>query len=263
MQNGLTPYDKKIYKESKRRRKQARRAEYTGRIKPIRKNKKTVTVVAVVITVLLLSVAAVFLFVVPQFDKSGEDNISSQTDNNEQLLMVINRSSPVDSSYAPNLITCGNIDVNSLAYDELSAMLEDASESGVKLIMKKGYTSYDEQELLFSAKLSELMGSGKYSGVRAEAQAQKLVARADESEFQSGMLVEFDVSDRSAAAYLERNCVKFGFILRYPQDKEDSTGMIFNASVYRYVGRDNAANMRMLNMCLEEYVDYLYVQKEK
>lgn len=260
MHNGLTPYDKKVYKESKLRRKQAKRAEYTGRIKPIRKSKMHLIMVVFAITFVAVTVSVV-VFVVSAFNKSGADNISVQTDDSELLLAVVNKISPLDDDFVPEVITCGNVKVNVIVYEQLSAMLEDASKSGVRLTVKRGYTSYSEQEQLYNAKFDELMNTGDYTNVRAQAQTQKLVARAGESEFQLGMLVEFDVSDSAAASYLERNCLKFGFILRYPKDKEDITGMNYNDSVYRYVGTENAVSMRTLNMCPEEYNDYISEQK--
>ena len=50
---------------------------------------------------------------------------------------------------------------------------------------------------------------------------------------------------------------EFGFILRFPEDKQDVTGIIYEPWHFRYVGRYHATRMHELNMCLEEYIDYL------
>ena len=52
------------------------------------------------------------------------------------------------------------------------------------------------------------------------------------------------------------NAYKFGFILRFPEDKEEITGYSFKPWHYRFVGRYHASEMHRLGMCLEEYVAY-------
>ena len=146
-------------------------------------------------------------------------------------------------------------------YEQLENMIDDAQKQGIELTVTQAYVSYDEQAKLYQQKLTELMNSYNYTEVRAEAEARKLVPMAGESEFQTGMLIRFDVSDSKVSSYLERNCVKYGFILRFPEDKESITLITAGNSVYRYVGKVNAVNMRSYNMCLEEYCDYLEVQQ--
>ena len=50
------------------------------------------------------------------------------------------------------------------------------------------------------------------------------------------------------------HCYEYGFILRYPKDKEDITGISYEPWHYRYVGREDAAAIRDMGVCLEEYV---------
>lgn len=261
MQNGLTPYDKKAYRDSKRRRKQAIRAEYTGRITPIRRRKKLTVVIISILTVVLAAAIILFLFFF-RSDKNYNKSIVPDKVDNSLLLQIISRKNPVDANYVPNTFVCGSISVNSAAYESLNDMLEDALSVGSNLEILRGYTSYDEQGQLYSQKLAELTDTGEYTFVRAEAEVQKTVQRAGESEFQTGMLIEFNSDNSSAMSYLERNCFRFGFILRYPSDKEEITGVSYSSSIYRYVGIENAVNMRTLNMCLEEYIDYLEEQKQ-
>ena len=61
-------------------------------------------------------------------------------------------------------------------------------------------------------------------------------------------------ADEPSYAWLTENAWKFGFILRYPEDKTDITGITFEPWHWRFVGRDNAKAMRDASMCLEEYV---------
>lgn len=61
-----------------------------------------------------------------------------------------------------------------------------------------------------------------------------------------------------AGIWLAENAHKFGFVLRFPADKEDVTGIIYEPWHFRFVGREHATKMYEMNLCLEEYVDYLY-----
>jgi len=65
-----------------------------------------------------------------------------------------------------------------------------------------------------------------------------------------------EFGDTEAGKWLEENCYKFGFILRFPEDKEDITGIIYEPWHFRYVGRYHASRMHELDICLEEYSKY-------
>lgn len=58
-------------------------------------------------------------------------------------------------------------------------------------------------------------------------------------------------------AWFAENCHKYGFILRYPADKDEKTGVEANATVFRYVGTVHAGYMKQNNLCLEEYIEFL------
>ena len=50
------------------------------------------------------------------------------------------------------------------------------------------------------------------------------------------------------------HCWEYGFILRYPPDKEEKTGIIYEPWHYRYVGREYAQAIRQSGLCLEEFL---------
>ena len=64
-----------------------------------------------------------------------------------------------------------------------------------------------------------------------------------------------DFADTDEYRWLEQNAWKFGFVLRYPEGKEDVTGIQFEPWHYRYVGRYHAYRMHESGMCLEEYLE--------
>lgn len=66
-----------------------------------------------------------------------------------------------------------------------------------------------------------------------------------------------EFGDTEAGKWLEENCTRFGFILRFPEDKEDITGIIYEPWHFRFVGKTHAEKMHELGMCLEEYIEYL------
>lgn len=66
-----------------------------------------------------------------------------------------------------------------------------------------------------------------------------------------------EYGETESGKWLAENCWKFGFVLRFPPDKEESTGIIYEPWHFRFVGRTHAEKMHELNMCLEEYSAYL------
>ena len=254
----LTNEEKRRYKSSKRRRRQAVVAAETGRIVPIRSGRKKAAVIGGTALVLVFAVAfAAVYFFRPDSKSEAENEAPAQ---NKMLLRVVNRSNPLTSDYVPELIEKDGVKVCSDMADDLGEMLEAAEQSGIELRLVSGYVSYEEQGALFQAKLEEFRRLPDFSEVRAQAEAAKLVPGAGESEAQTGLLVEFDISDDSAAAFLERDCVKYGFVRRYTEEKEDITKIKPSRSLYRYVSKEHAVKLRSFGMCLEEYEEYLSAQ---
>ena len=82
------------------------------------------------------------------------------------------------------------------------------------------------------------------------------------SEHQLGISVDINAetlvsSDEAVYAWLAENSYKYGFINRYPADKTEITGTIYEPWHYRYVGKQAAMEIYSQNLCLEEYVEQL------
>ena len=95
--------------------------------------------------------------------------------------------------------------------------------------------------------------------------AQSYSAQPGQSEHQTGLCVDFITSEMNgnlteafenteAFAWLAQNAYKFGFILRYPKDKESITGYTYEPWHYRFVGREAATDIYVGNMTLEQYL---------
>ncbi|MBP3292640.1 MAG: M15 family metallopeptidase, partial [Clostridia bacterium] len=103
-----------------------------------------------------------------------------------------------------------------------------------------------------------------YSQEEAEAEAGKWVAIPGTSEHQTGLAVDivalsYQLLDRgqedtAEQKWLMENSYKYGYILRYPTDKSDITGIYYEPWHYRYVGKDVAKELYESGLCLEEYL---------
>ncbi len=221
--------------------------------------KRRIIISAIIILAVAIIAAGIFFAI-----RVHNDDILSSTDDgtadSSQLLSVVGAQSPLEKSYVPMLCDCEGFRVNVLVEDSLSQMILDAAAKGIKLKIKSAYVSYEEQNILYEETLSQYLNDAKLSKVRAEAEAQKQTPIAGCSEAQTGLLIDFDLSETSAKAFVQRECVNYGFVLRYPNGKEGITHKTSSDTLYRYVGVDNAKKMRAYDMCLEEYNDYLLKQ---
>ena len=184
---------------------------------------------------------------------------------NEFLLTVISSASPVDSSFVPILEKYNDVEVSYLMIDDLSKMLADAKAQGVNIEIDSGYISFEEQKEIYNKAVKDYKKKKKCTTVKAEVAVRKTTPNAGESERQTGLIVELssgtDEKFQETAEYswLYKNCVDYGFVLRYP-DKVNTGSVSFSPKLFRYVGTDNAFNMRAYNMNLDEYSQYLKSQ---
>ena len=65
-------------------------------------------------------------------------------------------------------------------------------------------------------------------------------------------------AETKEAKWLEENCYKYGFILRYPPEKTAETGIIYEPWHYRYVGQEAAKEIMESGVTLEEYLEESY-----
>lgn len=181
-------------------------------------------------------------------------------------LLLINYENPVPEDY---YIDLANYDASrqfdSRAIDFLKVMLKVAKAEGAgDMWAQSTYRSYSVQDGLFKNKVAKLVASG-YSKEEAEVLAQKSVNKPGYSEHNIGLAVDFNNVDYNfentkGYKWLLENAEDYGFILRYKEEKKDITNVKFEPWHWRYVGIDNAKAMNELDMCLEEYVEYVKAQ---
>lgn len=180
-------------------------------------------------------------------------------------LLLVNNTISMPKDKMPDLETVGSIQVDRRIVDDLQAMLKAASGDGVELTLSSGYRSEERQEELFQKAVED----NRFLGMNlemAEAVAAESVARAGHSEHNTGLAIDFNgvletFDETPEYRWLQRHAYEYGFVLRYPQEKSELTGIRFEPWHFRYVGREHAEKMRLLNLCLEEYVTYLTAQQ--
>lgn len=181
------------------------------------------------------------------------------------ILTVVSSARPVDADFVPQLKTVRGIRVSTLMADSLEQMLSQAEAEGLKLTLLSGYISFEEQKEKYDKAVKEHKEENKSSTVKAEAAVKKTIPNAGESEEQTGLIVKLsDGSDEDFAHtdefnWLSKYAANYGFILRYP-DKENTGGLSYSPSLYRFVGKSHALKMRSYNMNFDEYVQYLNAQ---
>ena len=165
------------------------------------------------------------------------------------------------------------------AYTALQEALNAAKEEGLEyFIVREGYRSVAAQEELFNEEMQDL--SSRYTGNRLIEETKKKVNYPGTSDYHTGMSFRMDVyqsgnselnnqkfqAESAQGAWLTENCWKYGIIFRFPsrdfpnpswEDKSYKTGISSQLNLYRYVGKAHSAAMKVLDMCLEEYIEFL------
>ena len=153
--------------------------------------------------------------------------------------------------------------VDSRIYPALQQMMDDCRAAGLKPLICSSYRTRDKQEELFQNKVNTLLNQG-LSQTEAEEQAARWVARPGTSEHETGLAVDIVDTDYQlldekqeqtpVQQWLMAHCAEYGFILRYPTEKSDCTGIGYEPWHYRYVGQAAAQEIMEQGICLEEYL---------
>ena len=151
-----------------------------------------------------------------------------------------------------------------VAADAFINMKNAAATEGIDLMLCSGYRTVEYQQSLFDAEKQKWLDKGS-SEEEAYNQAKTVVAVPGYSEHNSGLAADivtpkhqnldeaFGKTD--AAKWLFEHAPEYGFILRYPENKQAITGIIYEPWHYRYVGVENAKAITESGLCLEEYLD--------
>ena len=182
----------------------------------------------------------------------------------EWYMVLANRSSVLPGDFTvAETATVGEAVVDARIAEALRQMVNDAAAAGVKLKPTNGYRSIARQQELWDARVKTLMESG-LSQADAETKAIDYTSAPGTSDHNTGLGLDIVSEDHpakdagfaetAAAQWLAEHAADYGFILRYPSDKTEATGMDYEPWHYRYVGSEQAHKIKESGLCLEEYL---------
>lgn len=196
-----------------------------------------------------------------ELDNKIESNLSDWN------LLLVNRNNEIPDNYIVEVsVIENNHKVDVRIVEPLNAMLQEAKRQGLNPIICSGYRTHEYQKYLFNRKVNQYRNLG-YSYEKSYDLASKWVAIPGTSEHETGLSLDivsksYQVLDQKQETtkeqnWLKENSYKYGFVLRYPKDKQDITMINYEPWHYRYVGIENAIYMKENNLCLEEFIQYL------
>lgn len=156
-------------------------------------------------------------------------------------ILIANKTYALPPDYAPG--------VNAEAEEAFYEMQSAAAELGLNLYISSGYRSYDYQAGLYQ----------RYVDRSGKAEADRYSARPGHSEHQTGLAFDLNTisdefKDTDEGKWVAEHCWEYGFIIRYPEDKESVTGYMYEPWHIRYLGRETAEAVYESGLCLEEYL---------
>lgn len=191
-------------------------------------------------------------------------------ENADEYIRLINKDHPLGKDYIPPDLTEISdtrkdrkaVQMREYAAKALDAMFIEMRAAGfTDVSVTSAYRSYDYQTQRFNDTMNNYMK--KYDRDTAYAKTAAEIALPGCSEHQSGLCADLhnlpaasqSFESKEAYKWLIAHCADFGFILRYPKDKEDVTEIIFEPWHYRFVGRYHAKRIMQSGLCLEEYCE--------
>lgn len=199
----------------------------------------------------------------------------------EYIYLIVNKEHPLDRNFPEdeNILweipaeyrKAEVIKLHYIAEKSLEAMMQDMFSLGYKdTYVTSAYRSYNYQEWLFYDYYVQNLVNNGMSYDNAYAEVLKDTALPGQSEHQTGLCVDFTTksigtvdnifAETEVFSWLKENSWKYGFILRYPEDKESITGYMYESWHYRFVGFEVASIMHQTGLCYEEYLEIFGVK---
>ena len=176
-----------------------------------------------------------------------------------EMPILVNPTNRIPEDYVPDVADMGNgYQFDRKATQAYNEMRRAANADGISLWVVSGYRDNDKQTTTFNNKVKEYEAMG-YSAQEAYDATAKIIAVPGTSEHSLGLALDLNSLEQSfenteTYRWLVSHCAEYGFILRYPKDKEDITDIIFEPWHYRYVGTNHAKIIMENKICLEEYL---------
>ncbi|MGI6256286.1 MAG: M15 family metallopeptidase [Acutalibacter sp.] len=181
-------------------------------------------------------------------------------------LRLVNRDHPLPQDFTVEVVSVQDGQFDSRAAEDLKQMLADMEAQGLSPLICSSFRTWEDQETLHQEEVANYQNQG-LSQEEAEKEASRWVVPAGQSEHQLGLaadivaqgfqILEEEQESTPEQQWLMTHCWEYGFILRYPKDKEALTGVGYEPWHYRYVGQEAAREITEQKLCLEEYVEQL------
>lgn len=176
-------------------------------------------------------------------------------------LTLVNLQYRLPEEYKPTLKAA--VEGSSVQLDERVApyyaeMYAAAKADGCTLTPYSGYRTYARQQENFDRKVAYYVSQG-LSETEATVKTQTRILPAGASEHNMGFAMDIvsasaDFISTKEFSWLTAHAYEYGFILRYPENKTDITGVMYEPWHWRFVGKEAAAAMHQSGQCLEEYL---------
>lgn len=179
-------------------------------------------------------------------------------------LALVNAGHPLPGDFSIETAQLPNgLEFDSRAYGALTGMLAAGEAEGLSFVVCSAYRTVEYQRTLFDNQVERYEARG-YSRQEAEELTAREIMPPGTSEHNLGLaadivalsyqLLDEAQADTAEQQWLMEHCWEYGFILRYPEDKQELTGIIYEPWHYRYVGVEAALAMKESGQCLEEYL---------
>lgn len=183
----------------------------------------------------------------------------------DSVTVLVNKERVLSAEYVPKDLVVPNIPfsftedlpkrkMRQEAARAVEMLFDQAERDGLRLAGVSAYRSYLRQQEIFTHN----------SKIRGETEANKVSARPGESEHQTGLAIDVsapavgyqlieEFGETKEGRWLQENAHKYGFIIRYPKGKEETTGYQYEPWHLRYVGQKTALVIAAKRLTLEEY----------
>ena len=183
---------------------------------------------------------------------------------------LVNRSYPIPNASSNKItdlkkVQYGNVQLRAAAADALNRMIADYKKAypGSTLYAQSGYRTHSTQVYLYDRQIGR-QGGNKYKAGTISAvpgTSEHELGLAVDLTYDGSLLQSFGSSRQGK--WLAAHCMEYGYILRYPADKEKVVGIIYEPWHFRYVGKDIAADMKAVGATtLEEYYGLYLNEKD-
>ncbi len=209
-------------------------------------------------------------YTVPVGGRTITDNSSYITDASglpvQNPLILVNKANPLPDDYEVDLhwLSNGTCAVASPIYEPLSEMLTDGSSEGLQFVVASGYRDVETQQQLLDEDIEADMQNEGMSWQEAYDKETMETMPPGYSEHSTGLAVDLVALDYQILdggqeqtpenQWLQENCSRYGFILRYPEGKEAVTDIHYESWHFRYVGVEAAQKIMSRGSTLEEYL---------